>query len=200
MKNKDLIIAVFFLAVIAGSIAAYYFLVKQGDPSGFIEWLKSLMRKADIKANSLVSSDALAKAADLITGFEGFSAKPYWDVDNYSIGYGHHFTEGDGYTANSVVTESEGYQQLLADLEAFAACVSSAITRPTTTNQAAAMISLAYNIGCGNFTSSTLVKKFNAGDIQGAADQFSVWRIAGGKVLDALVSRRAVEQEVFTEA
>lgn len=200
MKHKDFLVAVFFLAVIAGSVTAYYFLVKQGDPGSFLEWLKSLMRKTDIKANSLISNDVMAKAADLISGFEGFSPKPYMDVDNYSIGYGHHFTGSDGYDVNSVVTEEQAYNQLLADLETFSACVNSAITQPMTTNQAAAMISLAYNIGCGNFSSSTLVKKFNAGDVEGAAAQFSVWRIAGGQVSDALVRRRAVEQEIFSEA
>jgi len=42
-----------------------------------------------------------------------------------------------------------------------------------------------------------LVKKLNANDIRGAADQFDVWVNAGGKRMQGLVNRRAKEKEVF---
>jgi lysozyme len=46
---------------------------------------------------------------------------------------------------------------------------------PLTQNQFDALVSLVFNIGGGAFRKSTLLKKLNAGDIQGAADQFLVW-------------------------
>jgi lysozyme len=60
-----------------------------------------------------------------------------------------------------------------------------------------AMVDLCYNIGGGNFGSSTLVKKFNAGDKPGAADQFLVWNKGGGKVMKGLERRRWAERHVF---
>ncbi len=46
---------------------------------------------------------------------------------------------------------------------------------PLTQNQFDALVSLIYNIGEGNFASSTLLKMLNAGNYRGAADQFLVW-------------------------
>ena len=64
-------------------------------------------------------------------------------------------------------------------------------------NQFDALVSLAYNIGTGAFNKSTLVKKLNAGDIRGAADQFDVWINAGGKRMQGLVNRRAREKALY---
>jgi GH24 family phage-related lysozyme (muramidase) len=49
----------------------------------------------------------------------------------------------------------------------------------------------------GNLKKSTLLKKFNAGDIQGAALQFKSWNKAGGKVLTGLTRRREAEMKLF---
>ncbi|EPF81527.1 lysozyme, partial [Acinetobacter gyllenbergii] len=47
------------------------------------------------------------------------------------------------------------------------------------------------------FKDSTLLKKLNAGDFMGAADQFPQWNKGGGKVMKGLVRRRAAERELF---
>ncbi|MRT52129.1 lysozyme, partial [Xylella fastidiosa subsp. multiplex] len=44
------------------------------------------------------------------------------------------------------------------------------------------MVSLSFNIGVGAFHRSTLLKRLNAGDVAGAAQQFHVWKWAGGRV------------------
>ena len=67
---------------------------------------------------------------------------------------------------------------------------------PLTQNQFDSLVSLTYNIGTGTFEKSTLLKKLNAGDYQGAADQFTVWNKGGGKILQGLVDCRAKEKEV----
>ncbi|MBP1133707.1 GH24 family phage-related lysozyme (muramidase), partial [Serratia sp. PL17] len=83
------------------------------------------------------------------------------------------------------------------DLAVYELTVNSAIKRPMTQNQFDAMVSLAFNVGGSNFAQSTLVKEFNIGDVQGAADQFPRWKFSGGKVMPGLVKRRAAEHEVF---
>uniref|UniRef100_UPI00301DB766 lysozyme n=1 Tax=Serratia liquefaciens TaxID=614 RepID=UPI00301DB766 len=49
----------------------------------------------------------------------------------------------------------------------------------------------------GNFRTSTLLKKLNAGDNDGAAQEFGRWIHAGGKALPGLVRRREVERALF---
>lgn len=63
-----------------------------------------------------------------------------------------------------------------------------------------AMVCLAYNIGVGNFKSSTLLRKFNAGDTPGADAQFAAWNRNDGKVMLGLRRRRAAEQALFRGA
>jgi lysozyme len=56
-------------------------------------------------------------------------------------------------------------------------------------------VSWSYNVG--NRANSTLYRKLNAGDYEGAAAEFASWRMAGGKVLSALVARREAESNLF---
>jgi len=70
-----------------------------------------------------------------------------------------------------------------------------------TIHQAAAMLSLAYNIGTSAFSTSTVLKEFNAGNIQAAADAFLLWdkaHVNGQPVVVAgLLNRRKAEEAVF---
>ena len=60
-----------------------------------------------------------------------------------------------------------------------------------------ALVSFTYNCGEGNLQKSTLLKKVNAGDFDGAALEFHKWNKGGGKVLAGLVRRRASEALLF---
>lgn len=63
-----------------------------------------------------------------------------------------------------------------------------------------ALVSLVFNIGCGNFKRSTLLKKLNKGLFNEAADEFARWKFAGGKVRAGLVARRSEEARIFRES
>ena len=79
------------------------------------------------------------------------------------------------------------------------------LTRVPTTNQLAALISFAFNVGLDidedtkaeGLGDSTLLKKFNRGDIQGAADGFMNWVYAQGEKSNGLVRRRTDERALF---
>lgn len=60
-----------------------------------------------------------------------------------------------------------------------------------------ALVSFTYNVGSGNLQASTLRRKLNRGDTDGAADEFPKWRKAGGRILKGLVRRRAEERDLF---
>jgi lysozyme len=67
-----------------------------------------------------------------------------------------------------------------------------------TQNEYDALVSLCYNIGSGNFVSSTLVKMLKAGEPKSeVAKQFLRWDKAGGKPLAGLTRRRNAEAELF---
>ncbi|OJH84352.1 phage lysozyme [Serratia marcescens] len=66
-----------------------------------------------------------------------------------------------------------------------------------TQGQFDALVSFAYNLGLRALENSTLLRRLNAGDRQGAADQFGRRVNAGGVRLDGLVARRAAERALF---
>jgi len=78
------------------------------------------------------------------------------------------------------------------------------LQKPATLHQAAAMLSLAYNIGSTAFQSSTVLKRFNSGDLHAAADAFLLWDKAtvDGKlvVVQGLLNRRQQERTLFLTA
>lgn len=137
------------------------------------------------------------KGRDFIKGFEKLELKAYPDPGTggkpWTIGWGH----TKGVKPGDQITQAQAEAFLREDLAVFEAAVNSAIKRPMTQSQFDAMVSLAFNIGGANFASSTLVKKFNAGDVQGAAAQFPRWKNANGKEMKGLVRRRAAERELF---
>ena len=75
-------------------------------------------------------------------------------------------------------------------------CIS-IIKTALTENQFSALVSFTFNLGAGALQRSTLRMKLNRGEVQGAADEFPKWLIAGGRILAGLVRRRAAERALF---
>ncbi|WP_151838040.1 MULTISPECIES: lysozyme [unclassified Acinetobacter] len=136
---------------------------------------------------------------DLITSFEDLRLAAYDDgVGVWTIGYGTTvYPNGIGVKRGDSCTKTQAMSFFQHDLRRFEASVNNLVKVPLSQNQFDALVSLVYNIGSGNFASSTLLKKLNAKDYQGAADQFPRWNKAGGKVLNGLVRRREAERALF---
>lgn len=130
--------------------------------------------------------------------YEGCRLRAYRDaVGVWTIGYG----DTENVTEGMVINQQEAEDRLERRLDReFEPGVRAAITAAMRQEQFDAMVCLAYNIGVGAFANSTLVKLFNAGDIQLAADQFLRWDKAGGKSLKGLRRRRAAERALFLGA
>jgi len=56
-----------------------------------------------------------------------------------------------------------------------------------------AIVDFAYNLGTGRLQTSTLKRKINANDWEGAKEQLMLWTKGGGKVLSGLLKRRTSE-------
>jgi lysozyme len=138
---------------------------------------------------------------DLIKSYEGLRLNAYQDsVGVWTIGYGHTSAAGNpAVTSGMKITNQQAEDMLRSDLRKYQAYVEAVVRVPVNDNQYGAMVSLCYNIGPGNFAKSTLVKKVNASDWRGAAEQFGVWNKAGGKVLAGLVRRRSAEAALFAK-
>lgn len=75
--------------------------------------------------------------------------------------------------------------------------LSSIIDVDLTQEMVDALISFIYNIGINAFKKSTMLKKINSKDFEGAAKEFKKWCKAGGRVLPGLVIRRSKEESLF---
>lgn len=131
---------------------------------------------------------------DFIKSYEALRLAAYDDgVGVWTIGWGH----TKGVKPGDTCTKEQSDAWFDEELETFENGVIALILQDVTQEQFDALCSLAYNIGLGAFSKSTLLRKLNAGDISGAAEQFDVWNRGGGKVMLGLVKRRAGERKIF---
>lgn len=67
------------------------------------------------------------------------------------------------------------------DVATFEAAVNKYVLVPLTQSQFDALVSFTYNVGIGNFRSSTLLKLLNKGDYAGATKEFDRWTFSTRK-------------------
>ncbi|ACF43163.1 Lysozyme [Pelodictyon phaeoclathratiforme BU-1] len=131
----------------------------------------------------------------LIRKYEGLRLATYvCPGGKLTIGYGH---TGPDVTTGKKIDEEEANALLVKDVQRFERAVNGLVTAPMTQGMFDALISFSFNLGVGSLKSSTLLKKLNAGNLTGAADEFLKWNKAGGKVLAGLSARRESERERF---
>ena len=114
-----------------------------------------------------------------------------------TIGWGHTNDNGRRFGEDAVWSQAECDAAFDEDMKVFEAAVRRNVTVPLTQNQFDALVSFTYNVGEGSLRKSTLLRKLNRGDLEGAAREFSKWNKGGGKVLAGLVRRRASEALLF---
>ncbi|MEL6841365.1 MAG: lysozyme [Pseudomonadota bacterium] len=142
----------------------------------------------------------------LIKHFEGWFPSLYDDPAGYcTIGYGHLIAKAlcrntDTSEFNNGLTKKQGETLLLKDTGSARRGVQSLVTVELNAAQFGALTSFVFNVGRGNFASSTLLKHLNRGDYDGAAGQFHRWVRAGNKVLPGLQRRRGCEAALFNGA
>jgi len=95
------------------------------------------------------------------------------------------------------ITDEEATAYLVRGVQTTENSVARLVRVAVTENQFSSLVSFVYNVGSGNFKNSTLLKKFNNGDHEGAAEEFKKWDKAGGKVLAGLTKRRNAEIKMF---
>jgi lysozyme len=135
---------------------------------------------------------------DIIKQMEGFRNKSYQDVVGvWTVGYGSTRINGKPVSLGMTCTEEEAVQYILDELSPVAERITKMVTVPLTQNQFDSLCDFAYNLGSGALQGSTLMKRLNLKDYEGAANEFAKWNKAGGKVLNGLVKRRELERKLF---
>lgn len=140
------------------------------------------------------------ECAEFISKWEGYSDKSYADIVGvWTIGYGTTRVDGRKVQPGMTCTREEALHWLWQEAQEGLDFIADRIEVEINQNQVDAITSLTYNIGVGAFSKSTLLRKLNAGDIDGAADEFLKWNKAGGKPVKGLTRRRESERAIFTE-
>jgi len=149
-------------------------------------WLNMTFSRKDIAAISLSASALVAIALH-----EGYKENAYVPLagDMPTIGFG----TTTGVKLGDKTSPEKALQAALRDIQKFEGALKQCVKVPLTQGEYDAYISLSYNIGSGNFCSSTLVKKLNGQDYEGACQEILRWDKFKGQRLPGLTKRRQEE-------
>jgi lysozyme len=131
-----------------------------------------------------------------ITKEEGARNKAYKDSKGlWTIGVGHLIKPDEQHLITATLTDEQVAELLRSDLKWCSKAVESSVKVPLTQSQFDALYSLCFNIGETAFRKSTVVRKINENDLQGAADAILMWNKP-----EVLVNRRKRERALFLGA
>ncbi|WP_325937981.1 lysozyme [Franconibacter daqui] len=127
-------------------------------------------------------------------GVEGRKYEAYKDVAGV-------WTVCDGHTGRDIVigkkyTDRECDQLLWKDLQPAKKTVDQLVKVPLGEYQRAALYSFVFNVGADAFSKSTLLRKLNRGDQDGACEEMRRWVYAGGMKWKGLQNRREMERSM----
>jgi lysozyme len=127
--------------------------------------------------------------------FEGLRLTAYQDSGGvWTIGYGHTGSAKPGMT----ITQEKADELLRLDVHWAVSCVNNAVTVPVNQNQFDALVDFTFNIGCGAFRNSTLLRRLNAKNYAEAAEEFTRWKFVKGVEVAGLLRRREADKKLFT--
>ena len=135
-----------------------------------------------------------AEGIALIKKFEGLELDSYQCSANvWTLGYGH----TQGVAEGDSCSEEEAEIILVNDLKEFETYVNALVDVELDQNQFDALVAWTFNLGPTNLSTSTLLKKLNAGEYNDVPSEIKRWNRAGGQVLDGLIRRREAEALLF---
>lgn len=145
------------------------------------------------------------KGMKMLIALEGERLTAYKDIAGiWTIGVGHTGkVDNVSIHAGMSITVEKSRALLGEDLNAFIDCVNRCIHQPLTQCQFDALVIFAFNIGCSAFSTSSAVKRINAGEpVVRVVERIAVWNKAttsqGKAISPGLVNRRNAEIELYT--
>lgn len=137
----------------------------------------------------------------LIARFEGCRLNAYQDEGGvWTVGYG---CTGEGIGPDTAWTQAQADAELASRVATMRAHLGDLIKCPLSPEQYAAVCSLVWNIGIGAFSASTVLRRLNAYDYNGASDAWTdpqhIFDKVNGQISDGLVTRRRTEAALFID-
>ena len=137
-------------------------------------------------------------AASLCKQFEGFRSRPYLCPAGVpTIGYGStYYSDGRKVTLQDPpMDEPSASALLMYELQHtyLPGTLRNCPILATDERRLNAVVDFCYNLGIGRLQTSTLKRKINAQDWEGAKEELKKWNKGGGKVLAGLDKRRKSE-------
>lgn len=149
---------------------------------------------AKAKLIAIVGASAAALLTGTIAMWEGKENVGYLDIAKIPTAcYGDTENVVVGKLYSDEECELRLYDQARRHVEPVLKCTPSLREQPYLL---AAAGSLAYNIGPTAYCTSTVDRRFDAGDEKGACDAILMWNRAGGRVVQGLVNRRQWERDL----
>jgi len=140
------------------------------------------------------------KLVDVTKSMEGFSAEPYWDYGQYTIGFGCNADQEEGFLEHVTVEEAEVLlrRELKENYEAQVNSFCAKIGKQPNQHQFDALVSFTYNCG-GSWMRGSRVASWlqNPTTEMDFVSALGAWKRAGGSILYALVQRRIQEAIMF---
>jgi len=146
---------------------------------------------------------------ELIKVLEGCRRYVYDDEGGYpTIGIGHLLTRtenmpgklyinGESVYYHQGLTDQQCVALLIQDLAVPVNTVNEAVMVPLNQNQFDALVSFVFNIGCGNFRKSTLLRVLNSGNYEKVPEQMRLWAYVKENVSKGLQKRREEEIKLW---
>jgi lysozyme len=134
---------------------------------------------------------------ELTESFEGCKLVAYADPlakGKPTVGYGH---TGPDVVVGETWTQEQCEEALASDISWAANVVNTLVKISITQSEFDALSDFIFNVGSGNFASSTMLKLLNDNEIAAAAAQFDLWDHASGKVVAGVLRRREAETNEF---
>ena len=166
--------------------------------------LLNISAKHTIASNDLITygHQVLPATVNLVKQYEGFRSYAYIDTSGLPvIGYGQSRINGEPVRMGQYITRAQADAALATELYHVQRLILANVRVKLTPHQLGALTSLVYNVGTRVVKDSTLSRKLNARDYQGAAKEFVRWNKAnqGGRLvaLPGLTKRRVAEKNMF---
>ena len=152
----------------------------------------SLKRRLVVGALSLSAAGLVG-----IAGYEGYSDEAYIPVpgDVPTIGYG----STEGVQMGDTITPPKALERLMRDVGVAESAIGRCVKVPLSQSEYDAFTSFAFNVGGAKFCSSTLVKKLNSGDYDGACKELERWVFVQKQRVQGLANRRKDEYRLCTD-
>lgn len=141
-------------------------------------------------------------AVKIIKEFEGYKEYAYIDTDGTPvIGYGLSRIGGNPVRIGDRISQHQANEALNAHLTEIHQELEQVLEVPLNEHQWSALASISFNVGVEPIKESTLLRKINAQDYTGAANEFLRWDKANlrGRLvqLPGLTRRRQAERKLF---